>query len=431
MKVRLGVLLAVLVLGAFAASARTVSTGTFACNPGAVVSVPLAVDDLSDVAAAVFTLNYDPSVVACLGVAAGEAVAADRFTYADTGAGQVVLVVSSFRKAAGVVAHVRLLARTGTQGLYSDVTVAEADLAAADGLTDLGAANPVTTVNGMVRVVAADAAVARLEQAFTVWPATRAGTLAFAAGDGLMESDDGAPTVVSGTVTAAGAIPVAAPPNGWQTGAYALLETPTAGLAFALAGLGADGAWTVRAETVGGRTTYWADVTVGGSVAVVAAEGTLDQATAAQIRTALADALAAHPGVKRVTVKGDLAVVPVAVDLGIAPQFDILGTEATATYAAPTLTIVAFDPKTGLVRIRVTPGEGNAIRTPFATGCIHVYGTSDLSRKMTYIAGTQFDLMPYLKDGTKGEANLTVALGSHTFIKVKAEASIKQEGEEE
>ena len=188
---------------------------------------------------------------------------------------------------------------------------------------------------------------------------------------------------------------------------------------------------TVPETTVGGRTTYWADVTVGGSVAVVAAEGTLDQATAAQIRTALADALAAHPGVKRVTVKGDLAVVPVAVDLGIAPQLDVLGTEATATYAAPTLTIVAFDPKTGLVRIRVTPGAGNAIRAPLATGCIHVYGTDDLSRKMTYIAGTQFDLTPYLKDGTKGEADLTVALGSHTFIKVKAETTIKQEGEEE
>ena len=38
--------------------------------------------------------------------------------------------------------------------------------------------------------------------------------------------------------------------------------------------------------------------------------------------------------------------------------------EATATYAAPALEIVAFDPKTRRVRIRVTPGEGNAIRAP-------------------------------------------------------------------
>lgn len=431
MKVRLGVLLAVLVLGAFAASARVVTAGTVVCNPGAVVSVPLSVDDLSDVAAAVFTVNYDPTVVACLGVTAGEAVAADRFTYADTGAGQVVLVVPSFRQAAGAIAWVRLLARSGTQELFSDVTVAEADLAAADGLTDLSATNPITTVNGMVRVVAADAAVARLENAFTLWPVTRVESLTLADGDGLMASDDGSPTVVSGAVSAAGAIPVAAPPSGWQTGSYALLETPTAGLSFALAGLGSDDSWTVRIATTGGRTTYWADVTVAGSVAVVAAEGTLDRATAAQVRTALADELAAHPNVKTVTVKGDRSIVPLAVDLGIAPQFDVLGTEATATYAAPTLAIVAFDPRTGLVRIRVTPGEGNSIRAPLVTGCIHVYGTDDLSRRMQYLAGTRFDLTPYLKDGTRGEADLTVALGSHTFIKVKAETTTKQEGEEE
>lgn len=162
-----------------------------------------------------------------------------------------------------------------------------------------------------------------------------------------------------------------------------------------------------------------------------AAEGTLDRATAAQVRTALADELVAHPNVKTVTVKGDLSIVPLAVDLGIAPQFDILGTEAMATYAAPTLAIVAFDPRTGLVRIRVTPGGGNAIRAPLVTGCIHVYGTDDLSRRMQYLARTRFDLTPYLKDGTRGEADLTVALGSHTFIKVKAETTTKQEGEEE
>ena len=51
--------------------------------------------------------------------------------------------------------------------------------------------------------------------------------------------------------------------------------------------------------------------------------------------------------------------------------------------------------------------------------------------KMRYISGTAFDLASYLKDATKGEADLTVALGSHTFIKVKAETAVKQEGEEE
>ena len=70
-------------------------------------------------------------------------------------------------------------------------------------------------------------------------------------------------------------------------------------------------------------------------------------------------------------------------------------------------------------------------RAPLATGCVHVYGTSDLGEKMRYISGTAFDLAPYLKDATKGEADLTVALGSHTFIKVKVETAAKREGDEE
>ena len=79
-------------------------------------------------------------------------------------------------------------------------------------------------------------------------------------------------------------------------------------------------------------------------------------------------------------------------------------------------------PKTGRVRIKVSPGEGNHIRSALVTGCIHVYGTSDLSEKMRYISGTAFDLTPYLRSDTKGEADLTVSLGSYTFIKVKAES---------
>ena len=168
----------------------------------------------------------------------------------------------------------------------------------------------------------------------------------------------------------------------------------------------------------------WADMTVECSVEIVAESGTLPAATRAQVRALLADELAAHAGVASVTVKGDA-------DLGIAPQIDVLGTEATATYRTPTLEIIAFEPQTGRVRIRVTPGEGNAIRAPLATGCVHVYGTSDLGEKMRYISGTAFDLAPYLGDATRGEADLTVALGSHTFIRVKVETTIRQEGEQE
>ena len=145
--------------------------------------------------------------------------------------------------------------------------------------------------------------------------------------------------------------------------------------------------------------------------------------------TALADELAEHPEVTSVVVKGAAALVPVVVDLGIAPLFEVQGTRAVATYMEPTLRITEFNPETGRVRIRVTPGAGNSIRSTLTTGCIHVYGTSDLTRRMQYIPGTGFDLTPYLREETKGEANLSVSLGTHTFIKIKAETTNKHQGE--
>ena len=417
-------------LVASAAVARTASVGTLVANPGATVSVPVAVDGLADVGAAVVTVGYDPAVVVCLGVEAGAAVDAQEMTYADTGSGQVCVILAGFAQNAkgGEIFRMRFSLRDGTAGLFSDVTLLDVELAAKDGLTDLSAADPLTVVNGMVRSLAADAAAARLEEAFRVAPQTALGSLALGAGDGLVADADGRPVRVAGAVTAAGPVPVDAPLGGWQTGTYALLQTPTAGLSFALAD--APDA-TVRAETANGLVTYCADVTVAGSVEIVAETGTLPAATRAQVRALLADALAAHPDVTRVTVTGDASLVPVAADLGIAPRLDVLGTSATAAYATPTLRIVAFEPQTGRVRIRVTPGAGNAIRAPLATGCVHVYGTRDLSQKMRYLSGTAFDLTPYLRDATRGEADLTVALGSCTFIKVKAETTTKQEGEEE
>lgn len=417
-------------LVASAAVARTASVGTLVANPGATVSVPVAVDGLADVGAAVVTVGYDPAVVVCLGVEAGAAADAKEMTYADTGSGQVCVILAGFAQNAkgGEIFRMRFSLRDGTAGLFSDVTLLDVELAAKDGLTDLAAADPLTVVNGMVRSLAADAAAARLEEAFRVAPQTALGSLALGAGDGLVADADGRPVRVAGAVTAAGPVPVDAPFGGWQTGTYALLQTPTAGLSFALAD--APDA-TVRAETANGLVTYCADVTVAGSVEIVAETGTLPAATRAQVRALLADALAAYPDVTRVTVTGDANLVPVAADLGIAPRLDVLGTSATAAYAAPTLRIVAFEPQTGRVRIRVTPGEGNAIRAPLATGCVHVYGTRDLSQRMKYLSGTAFDLTPYLRDATRGEADLTVALGSCTFIKVKAETTTKQEGEEE
>ena len=85
----------------------------------------------------------------------------------------------------------------------------------------------------------------------------------------------------------------------------------------------------------------------------------------------------------------------------------------------PTLAITSFDPATGKVGIKVTPGEGNTIVANINTGYVRVYGTDDLSQTMKLIEQVGFDMTPYLKDETKGEGTLTVTLGTHTFLKVK------------
>ena len=128
-----------------------------------------------------------PRKVFCM-VKAGAAVDAQEMTYADTGSGQVCVILAGFAQNAkgGEIFRMRFSLRDGTAGLFSDVTLLDVELAAKDGLTDLSAADPLTVVNGMVRSLAADAAAARLEEAFRVAPQTALGSLALGAGDGLV-----------------------------------------------------------------------------------------------------------------------------------------------------------------------------------------------------------------------------------------------------
>jgi hypothetical protein len=107
--------------------------------------------------------------------------------------------------------------------------------------------------------------------------------------------------------------------------------------------------------------------------------------------------------------------------MGIAPKCTAVGTTLNAVYSTPEISITAFEPDTGIVRIKVTPGEGNEIVSEIATGYLHVYGTDDLAKAMVLVEKVGYDLTPYLKESTKGEAVLNVTLGTHTFLKVKVE----------
>ena len=152
-----------------------------------------------------------------------------------------------------------------------------------------------------------------------------------------------------------------------------------------------------------------------------------------QIRNALSEAGISLDEVKRIVVSGPAGNVALIADLGIAPAvsaIDAMGV-LNVSYAMPTIKIVSFNPETGSVRFKVVPGDGNRIVTALATGCVHVYGTSNLTEKMQYVSKVGFDLTPYLGEDTKGEVSLVIDLGAHSFLKVKIENGVKSEGQTE
>jgi len=140
----------------------------------------------------------------------------------------------------------------------------------------------------------------------------------------------------------------------------------------------------------------------------------------------------AYENAKRVRVSGPKDLVSTIADMGISPAFapapDETGT-LQLTYGTPTLEITGFNPSTGEVWFKVTPGAGNEIVSKMATGCLHVYGTDRLGEPMRFVSSVDVDLTPYLNVDTKGEGVATVDMGSHTFLKVKVESCVKTNGE--
>ena len=424
---------ALLALGvAPAALAYQVSVGTYVANAGKTVTVPVALDSAAGLSYASATITYDPQVLVVTKAEAGslKALMAEDFTAVDTNGTLTVSIFGStdanVASGSGSIANVTFAVRDGTEGLYSDLAVSSVELGEKSGVKDVTAGNPVSTVNGMVRVMRETAEVARLEKNAEVIVAdTTLGALALSAGDAIQASDAQTAITVSGAVTASGAIAVKEPANGWASGRYALLSTTTPGLTFSLEGV--DGA-TFSAETANGVTTYYAAVTVAGEIAVTCATDSLSAGTKNQIRSLLSGQL---DGVTEIVVTGPTGNVDVIADMGIAPSCTRDGTRLLTAYTMPELRITQFDPQTGAVRFKVTPGTGNQIVSEIATGYIHVFGTSNLGEKMKYISQVGFDLTPYLKAETKGEGTLYVTLGTHTFLKIKVENVSRKEGDRE
>ncbi len=249
------------------AGARTVSVPTYVCNPGAAVTVPVALDEAGGLACATMKLTYDAQVLVPEKVEVGSLGAAfgDEPVVSSAEAGVVFAGLFSEKAVAaggGTVAVVTFRVREGTEGLFSDLTVAEVTLGTADGLNAETRENPTHVVHGMVRVVGADADVERLEQAQVVCAGTSVGSLTLAAGDCLAADGDLGPVSVAGEVTAAGAVPVVAPAGGWSDATYRLLTTTTADLTLELQGLQPeDGLALKTVAEEDGRVTYVAEVT--------------------------------------------------------------------------------------------------------------------------------------------------------------------------
>ena len=168
------------------------------------------------------------------------------------------------------------------------------------------------------------------------------------------------------------------------------------------------------------------DAVVVGEVPVFCESETLTGEDQQRIRDLVAMRLATD--YSRIVVKTAMPDVSPALVayLGVAPacSVDELGV-VTATFAMPKLIITSFDPDTGDVVFKVVPGEGNSIVRELATGCIRVYGSSSFSEQMSLISQVRFDLSKYLTESTKGEVLLTVELGNHKFLRVKADSVLQ------
>lgn len=401
--------------------AAMLSVGTYVCNPGALVRVPVVLDNARGLSGISVTLAYDPQVVVCSRVEAGDLTATfnEEFISHNDGKGTAgaflfKLGENVVKEVGGTVATFVFLARNGTAGQFSDITVTKVELLEESGVLDATVANPVSTISGMIRVMAVDAEAARLEGAQIVAAGTRLKALAVSEGDGIQASGDGAPVIISGEVVTTGAMEVAAPDGGWDTGEYALLRTATAGLAFHVAADVGDN-FEVAESRDGGVSTYTLAVQIGDALAV-SAEEPLSASAKAFIRSCVGK----PAGVRSIAVRGSAEAVGLARAFGITPAVSVSGGVAEAAFAMPTLKITGLDVENGTVDAVVVPGAGNAIAGSGAVvGVIEVLGSDNLGEKMSAIDRVEVDLSRYFNAETAGEFKCIVNFGGKRFFRVR------------
>lgn len=412
------------VFGQWGYNGFKVKAKTVVCNENRAITVPVTFDSSVPLSMINVQVSYDPEIVEIRKVELGtlSRVFTDDFTVAEPKHG--LLSISLFAAkdvipGAGAVANLTFTVRNGAAGHFSDVTIANVQVGELSGVKDLTVEHPIEVENGMIRVAETSADIERLEGAQMIAAGTTLQSVRLMEGDSIQASDEKSPIVVGGsTLTDESTIRVEAPAGGWGEGRYELIKTKNKELAFSLVDCPLD--WEILTDELGEETLYVANIIEDYSIEIVADNGdALLPRTRNQIRTLLGNDLPHN--ITKLTVFGPNKEISLIADMGIAPMLTITGTEATAVYRTPKLSITSFNPETGIVRIKVEPGEGNKIVGYLATGYVHVYGTNDLAKRMSVISKVGFDLTPYLQEETKGEADLTIELGSHTFLKIKIE----------
>ena len=400
----------------------TIPVGTYVCNPGAQVRVPVVLDSARGLVGVSVTLAYDPQVAVCSRVEPGnlDAVFDDEFLVANEGDGTVT--ASMFKLGqnvaediGGTVATFVFLARNGTAGEFSDVTVTKVELLEESGVRDVTVNNPVSTKNGMIRVMASDASTARMEEVQTVVADSRLGSLALSAGDGIQASDAGTPIIVDGSVTAPeSVVPVAAPDHGWATAIYTLLKTPTSGLAFS-SSTNASDRLAVTETRANGISTYELVVASVDGLAVLSLDDDLDASLQAYVR----ECVGRPAGINTVWVEGGVDAVSMARAFGIRPGVLLFDDYAEATFAMPTVRCTGIDVKHSTVTAVVEPAPGNTIAGDGKVrGIVELMGRRDLADLPSAIQGAVIDTSHYFDPETKGAVGATATFGDNHFFQI-------------
>ncbi len=422
---RLCVLLFVLmqVVCVTATPEQVVRLGTVICNPGATVTVPVEVDGLRNVSSMSVLITYDPLLLVHLKTEAAQLQdALPKFLTFDE-AGSLLIIAygkENVSNLSGILAHLTFTIRDGSEGLYSDLSLAEVNINEKTLTADLTVNLPLVPTRGMLRSYATTATPKRLDEgALMLAPETTLQSIQLQAGDGLqVSSAQQDPICITGALTAEGVLKVLPPPNGWATATYPVLKCQTADLILEPEGE-TQSAVVSASTTADGYTLYSLTTAVEGGLIVETESGTTLTADDQNVLAGLLGTAATEAN--KIVVKGSQSAVELGLDLGIQPSTTLTDGVLTAEFALPELQITSFDPLNGTVQAKIIPPTGATILSKqYVTGVIHVYGSDSLSVPMRKIAEPSISLDNYLKPESTGEVTIRLQFGTKSFFRVVA-----------